>query len=241
MITDVLLEETDDLVFIASCEKALKVGHLKHTSVTALLKEFERLGINKDEVLDALEILTHYAYIEPSKTVGCGLRICDFEITTFGFEQYAVRHISDYEGKRKSVILDIVSGNKQEFLKPDLITTHILDTLALDCLIQISKPLGKAKFMYVSAQLRRKYKDYKATVEADTQGGPLTTRASKLAEEIRYRQERDSWLQSVEGRENAKREVARLFDELLGRAKELNETGIEEIQTETDEEECKLR
>jgi serine/threonine-protein kinase len=241
MVTDLLIEETDDLVFKTSCEKALKVGHLKHTSVTALVKEFEPLGITKDEVLDALEILTHYGYIEPSKTVGCGLRICDFEITTFGLEQYAVRHISDYEGKRKSVILDIVSGNKQEFQKPDLITTHILDTLALDGLIQISKPLGRVKVMYVSAQLRRKYKDYKATVEADTQGRPLKSRASKLAEEILYKQERDSWLRSVEGREDAKREVARLFDELLGGAKELNETGIEEIQTETDEEECKLR
>jgi len=237
---DSLLEETDNLVFKTSCEKALKVGHLKHISVTALVKEFEPLGVSKDDVLDALEILSQHGYIEPSKTVGCGMRICDFEITEFGFEQYALRHIDHYEVKRRSIMIDIAIGNKQEFEQPDLVTQHILDMLSLDGLIEISKFIGgRISVTHVSAQLRRDFKDYKRLPEADSRD-PLTSRASKLVEEFRYKHECDSWFHSEKGREDAKREATKLFDELLQSAKKLIEGGIG-IQTETDGDECKLR
>lgn len=238
------LEETDELVFKTSCEMAMKAGHLNHISSIELVRQVDALAVSKDEVMDALEILSREGYIRPSGRKGCGLRICDFEITAFGFEKYAVRYVPRYEAQRESLILDIATDQQDVFEKPDILTSHILDKLAFDGLIQIAKFFGRTKVMRVYAQLKRKYKDRESSevrvVDAERRDESFTTRAAKLVDSLGYKQERESWLRSVQGREDAQGEVARLFDELLLRATEITEQGIE-ILTEFDAEECTLR
>src|SRR5207253_4221615 len=107
------LEETDSLVFKVACERAMKSGYLKHISVRELIKDLEPHNISQGEMFDSLEILTEEMYIEPSKTVGGGLRINDFEITSFGFEQYAHVFIPNYQSIAESVIEEIVMHDKE--------------------------------------------------------------------------------------------------------------------------------
>jgi len=121
------LEETDSLVFKVACERALKTGYLKHISVRELIKDLEPHKINQSEMFDSLEILTEEMYIEPSNTVGGGLRINDFEITSFGFEQYAQVFILNYQSIAKSVIEEIVMHDREVFEKPDLVVENVLD------------------------------------------------------------------------------------------------------------------
>lgn len=239
------LEQSDAQVFIAACEMAMKAGHLKHVSATELVKEMETVGLSQAEALDSMEIMATYGYIHPGKTVGCGMWICNFEITLFGFEEYVARYVPDYDAKRESVTLDIIRRNKDVFEKPDIITEHILDMLAADGSLQIAKYLGGTiEVRHVSAQLRRKFKDGTSgdahIVEAEARSESFATKAATLAEGISFKEVRESWLRSEKGREDAQKEVARLFDELLRRAKEISEHGIE-IQTANDGEECSLR
>lgn len=239
------LEQTDELVFKASCERAMKAGHLTHISVPELVKELKAIGIGKEDLLDSLEIIANEGYIEPSDMVGCGMRICDFKITSFGFEQYALRYLSDYEAKRQDVTVDIVERNKDAFEKPDIITRNILDALEADGLLRIAKFAGGTiKIMHVSAQLKRQYKNHEARVATDFDGEPqpesVASKAAKLAGEARYKQERELWLRSAKAREDAQTEVKTLFDELSRLANAISEQGVE-IQTGTSGEEYFLR
>jgi serine/threonine protein kinase len=153
------LEEADSLVFQVACERAMKTGYLKHISVRELIKDLEPYKISQDEMFDSLEILTEEMYIEPSKTVGGGLPINDFEITSFGFEQYAQVFILNYQSIAESVIEDIVINDKEVFEKPDLVIENVLDRLAAEGSIRVSKRIGgKCVVSHVSARLRRKYK-----------------------------------------------------------------------------------
>ncbi|MDQ6653878.1 MAG: serine/threonine protein kinase [Acidobacteriota bacterium] len=153
------LEETDSLVFKVACERAMKTGYLKHISVRELIKDLENHQITQGEMFDSLEILTEEMYIEPSKTVGGGLRINDFEITSFGFEQYAQVFILNYQSIAESVIEEIVMHDKEVFEKPDIVVENILDRLAAEGSINVSKRMGgKCVITHVSARLRRKYK-----------------------------------------------------------------------------------
>jgi serine/threonine protein kinase len=153
------LEETDSLVFKVACERAMKSGYLKHISVRELIKDLEPHNISQGEMFDSLEILTEEMYIEPSKTVGGGLRINDFEITSFGFEQYVQVFIPNYQSVAESVIEDIVMNDKEVFEKPDLVIENVLDRLAAEGSIRVSKRIGgKCVISHVSARLRRKYK-----------------------------------------------------------------------------------
>lgn len=153
------LEETDSLVFKVACERAMKTGYLKHISVRELIKDMESHNISQNEMFDSLEILTEEMYIEPSRTVGGGLRINDFEITSFGFEQYAQVFIGNYQSIAEGVIEDIVMNDNEVFEKPDLVTENVLDRLAAEGSIRVSKRIGgKCVISHVSARLRRKYK-----------------------------------------------------------------------------------
>lgn len=137
----------------------MKTGYLKHISVRELIKDLEGYNITQDEMFDSLEILTEEMYIEPSKTVGGGLRINDFEITSFGFEQYAQVFIANYQTIADAVIEDIVINNKEVFEKPDLVTENVLDRLVAEGSIRVSKRIGgKCVISHISARLRRRYK-----------------------------------------------------------------------------------
>jgi hypothetical protein len=110
--------------------------------------------------------------------------------------------------------------------------------------LQIAKfTNGKIKVMHVSAQLRRKYRNVTTRSgdpsEAETQIESVASKAATLAESIRYKQERESWWRSEKAREDAQKEVVKLFDELLRRSKEISAQGIE-IEIATDGEECLL-
>src|SRR5258706_3671193 len=194
-------------MFVAACEKAMKAGYLTNISALELVKESQALGIEKDEVIDSLEIMAINGYIQPSKTVGCGLRICGFEITSDGFEEFAVRYIPFFHKMRESLIVDIVSGNNDVFENPDILTKHVLHKLTSDGLLQIAEfTNGKIKVMHVSPQLRRKYRNVTTlsahASEAETQIESVASKAATLAESIRYKQERESWWRSEKARED---------------------------------------
>lgn len=212
------LNESDALVFKAACERARESGYLKHVSVRELLKDLEAVKIDQSEIFDSLEILTNEGYIQPNKTVGGGLPINDFEITVFGFEQYAKAYIPDHDSMVESVIDQIVRLKKDVFDKPDVVVEHILDKLVADGQLQVAKfQGGKIRITHVSAQLRRKYEDDEAERSADEtepRRDSILGAAVELGEEVRFKAERDAWWASDKGQATAKKEVEHLFNEL---------------------------
>jgi hypothetical protein len=150
--------------------------------------------------------------------VGGGLPINDFEITVFGFGQYAKAYIPDHDSMVESVIDQIVRLKKDVFDKPDIVVEHTLDKLVADGQLRIAKFTGgKIRITHVSAQLRRKYEDDEAERSADEsepRRDSIHGAAVELGEEIRFKAERDAWWTSDKGQASAKKEVEHLFNEL---------------------------
>jgi serine/threonine protein kinase len=80
----------------------------------------------------------------------------------------------------------------------------------------------------------------KQLVADDAQRDSFDRVAETLAEGIRFKKKRETWRRSEVAREDAKREVVALFDELLTRGKRITDQGIE-IQSATNTEACTLR
>lgn len=219
------LQDVDVRVLKRSCEIATERGYLKHIDVRSLLKEIDSLGITQDDLFDSLEVLADEHYIEPSKTIGGGLRINDFEITEFGFEQYANEYISDYPSRVNKVIGEIIEDNREVYDKPEIIVEHILDHLAARGLLKLSKRMGgRVVIMHVSAQMKRQYKN------VGDLGQPVNSRsqylsqvASQIGEVVRFKAKRREWFSSDKGQASAAQEIKKLHEHLWALAKDISE------------------
>ena len=220
------LQDVDVVILKRSCETAIERGYLKHIDVRSLLKEIESMGITRDELFDSLEILADEGYIEPSKTIGGGLPINDFEITEFGFEQYANEYVPDYSAIVERVIAEIIHDDKDVYDKPGLLVEHVLDHLAGQGYLKLSKRIGgKIVIMHVSAQMRRQYERAAPGPNSTQPPKPriFNEIASQIGNEIRFKARRDKWFSSEAGQASAKQEVAKLHDHLRGLAKEISD------------------
>jgi eukaryotic-like serine/threonine-protein kinase len=210
------LQDIDVAVLKRSCEIAMERGYLKHIDVRSLLAEVESMGITQQELFDSLEVLTDEHYIQPSKTIGGGLPINDFEITEFGFEQYANEYIGDYQSRIDSVIDEIIREKKEVYDTPDIIVEHILDHLASKGFIKLSKRMGgKVVIMHVSAQMRRRYEsDNSAAAAAKPKSDYVADVASQIGNEIRFNAQKKAWFYSEKGQASAKEEIEKLYARL---------------------------
>ena len=217
------LQDIDVTVLKRSCEIAIERGYLKHIDVRSLLKELDALGITRDELFDSLEVLTDEYYIQPSKTVGGGLPINDFEITEFGFEQYANEYVPDYHRIVNRVMGELITDKKDVYNKPNLIVEHVLDHLAGQGYLKLSKRQGgKIVIMHVSAQMRRQYESAEDATEAP-KIKYLNEVASNIGDQLRFRTKREQWFFSDKGQASAKELIASLHRHLSDLAKEISE------------------
>jgi serine/threonine protein kinase len=236
-------EDIDEFVFETCCELALGAQLLENISVPDLVKH---LGTQLDHevILDSLEILSDKFFIHLDNTTGCGLRICSFGITSYGFEEYLQRNIDNYDFQREKVAESVALG-KVEFEKPEIIVEHILDQLQDDGSIKIAKYLGgKIKVIQVFAKLKRRYRFEEPLTTSkgnDEAVEPmLISRASKIGDEIRSEKHRAAWRTSSTARNEAQEEVGRLFEELIRSGKAL-QNKIDDIRVEHDSDECILK
>ncbi len=220
------LQDLDVKVLKRSCEMAIDRGYLKHIDVRSLLNEIDSLRITREELFDSLEVLSSESYIEPSKTIGGGLPINDFEITEFGFEQYAQEFIPNYQSIVDRVVNEIVQDGKEAYDKPELVVEHVLDHFASRGSLKLSKRLGgKIVIIHVSAQMKRQYRNAVAATPAveSSKSKYYSEVASQIGDELRFRSRRKKWFSSEEGQASAKKEIEKLHQHLETLAKEISE------------------
>jgi serine/threonine protein kinase len=220
------LQDIDVAVLKRSCEIAIERGYLKHIDVRSLLAELESLGMTQQELFDSLEVLTDEGYIQPSKTIGGGLPINDFEITEFGFEQYANEYIPDYQSRVDAVIDEIIREKKEVYDKPYIIVEHILDHFASKGLLKLSKRMGgKVVIMHVSAQMRRRYEsDNLEVAAAKPKSDYVGDVASQIGNEIRFKAQKKAWFFSEKGQASGKKEIEKLYARLRELATQISES-----------------
>ena len=220
------LQDVDVAVLKRSCEIAIERGYLKHIDVRSLLADVESMEMTQQELFDSLEVLTDEHYIQPSKTIGGGLPINDFEITEFGFEQYANEYIIDYQSSIDSVIDEIIRHKKEVYDKPDMIVEHILDHLASKGFLKLSKRMGgKVVIMHVSTQMRRQYEGVnREAAAAKPKSDYVADVASQIGSEIRFKAQKKAWFYSENGQASAKEEVEKLYARLRELAAEISES-----------------
>ncbi|MES1982892.1 MAG: hypothetical protein V4443_10500 [Pseudomonadota bacterium] len=115
----------------------------------------------EQELDDSLEILEQAGLVSVSRHIGGGLP--HFQITTYGFQQYAQAYIDGYETTVKGVALAVVNQHcaNNESLADHLklnqfLVDHSLAVLESQSYVRLSRCIGgHISIINVSATLRR--------------------------------------------------------------------------------------
>ena len=153
------LNRIDNIVFRLSCEKAIGEGH-PFLNIEDLEQEFIDLEISRDQYNESLEILDGRFYIKAIRVNSP--YIPSFNVTSYGFQEYLLNYIENYEDILKNVIFEIANKNwhseevaeKQNI--PVMITNHIFNWLADQNLVRLSKVISPYEDIYhMSPELKR--------------------------------------------------------------------------------------
>lgn len=155
------LARLDNIVLRLACEDAIEDGSFT-SNPDRVWTMAEPLGLSRQDTDDSLTILSNNHFIEAHRGSN---KILAFEITLFGFHEYAKAYIADIDSVLTAVIARIVndgmtdSGSIRESVgQPGIIIEYILRLLADNGHFTLSKPLGRGREMYildVSPELKR--------------------------------------------------------------------------------------
>jgi len=163
------LDRVDSLLLkMAGAEAVRDFGDRFDTSVF-VGEAREALGLSEDEVVESLHLLEAEGYLEISHTMAQGLDgTRRFSITVYGLEIYLRAYEVDYPRCEQTVLARIAeqadgSGSERDISKaidvPPMVIRHLLDVLAANGDLKLSKPLGGPqgwRFHSVSPRLRRR-------------------------------------------------------------------------------------
>ncbi len=157
----------DSLVLKLSVEIAIEEEQGKHIDVPDVIERALTFEVPEDEVLESLEVLDRNGYHIEAKLSGGGRRYHYFEITTYGFEEYARVYLPDYEDLIMSVASQIINYDKKnnkeiyEAVKqPKFIIDSILDVMKARGWIRIAYAIGGWRHVSeVSAEMKRALKN----------------------------------------------------------------------------------
>lgn len=115
-----------------------------------------------DDIVESIEILDRRGYVKATQMMN--LKYWDFTVTTYGFEQYAMAYIKDYESIIRSVALEIV--NNEDFVngsiaeavhQPIMLVNHIIQLFAeKGFFVSVAKSLsGTWKILGIASEMKR--------------------------------------------------------------------------------------
>jgi hypothetical protein len=154
------LTNVDSLVLRLACEEAIASGSAQIDSETVYVKDGKPL-LPLAELKDAIEVLEQQNIVQAHHVIGGGL--LTFQITTYGFEEYAQACIQGYE----DIVVDVASAlvnrqkNSDQLIAADLnrplfLVQHILQVLEAAGHLSISNEISGPRHIYnVAASLRR--------------------------------------------------------------------------------------
>lgn len=153
------LARVDNIVLRLACEDSVEKDEFASNS-DAVWARAEPLGISRQDVDDALNILDQYGFIEGHRG---GDRMYAFTITLYGFHEYAKAYVPDLDSILNAVIARIVNDRmsssgaiRQSLGQPRLIIEYLLGLLARNGKLSLSKPLGRETYIGgVSPELKR--------------------------------------------------------------------------------------
>jgi len=161
-VIDVLpgLNIADSIVFKLICDEAMKSQDFWMTPDN-LIEGIKKFDINEDQLFQSLEILESEYFIKGTKNEAGYIMF--FEITTFGFDKYVRKFISEYDEKTTTIIALIVNKNiySGEKLAEDsqieiVLVNHILNMLESNGYLKlISTESGSLIIAEVSPKLKR--------------------------------------------------------------------------------------
>ena len=154
------LTKTDNLILKISCEDEIEndTGIIEPNILFGSNNFYE---IPKNELIESLEVLNKYGFIELSRHLGPGPY--HYRITLFGMNEYAKAYIKDFKDIIDRVCFSIVNKElhdnvsiSEELSKPMRLINHILELLENNNYFKITESLGNPKHIYnISPTLRR--------------------------------------------------------------------------------------
>ncbi len=158
------LTRTDNLILKEFCEYIVK-NNKNIVNPKSLFGDDDSLGLSCSEIKDSIEILEQNRYIDIFTYMGDGRDnyACHYyEVTTYGFYNYAQSYLTDYSPIIDRVVSLIVNeGVKRNLLiqekikQPIVIINHILDVLESNDHLKLIKTDSTVHIHHVSASLRR--------------------------------------------------------------------------------------
>jgi hypothetical protein len=117
-------------------------------------------GISEEAFLESLEILENKGYVEVHATMAADIRgKSAFSFTIVGLEEYAGAFLQEYSALQQHIIQSLANSQRNAPLDIDttrLLNEHVLDILASNGLIRITKVTGPMTSVdHVSPELRR--------------------------------------------------------------------------------------
>lgn len=176
------LNYIDEMVLRVACEATIqensplidsevlmKQGSNPLIDSEALLKELQGSGVQHADLIETIEILEREEYILPSKPLGTS-NLFDFQVTSYGLEQYARNYLPGYEELREAVGRILIRGRSdgsaicasdiaQEIGHPLLLVEHIIKDMANAKLVTIHEGGHGIYVLTVSMGLRRRSKE----------------------------------------------------------------------------------
>lgn len=154
------LTQIDNMVLKLSCEHDLETNAHILNPGKLFLKDGVLL-VPENELKDSLEMLDRNGYIKLSRTINAGFS--HYQITTHGMESYLKAYMPQYQPLIRQIISLIVNKNMQsnaelisETKQPQRLVDHVLDLLAMNNHMRLSKMIGGMVRIYgVSPALRR--------------------------------------------------------------------------------------
>jgi hypothetical protein len=158
------LTKADNLVLKTSCEFIIEKNDIM-IDPEILFSDGSKLGFNRGELKDCIEVLENHGYLDVSRYLGGGKDSykCNYQVTTYGFDKYSIAYIDGYNTIIENIVSAIVNENiddnnelASKVGEPIVIVDHILDVLESNGHIKLSKSLGGTIDIYhISASLRR--------------------------------------------------------------------------------------
>jgi hypothetical protein len=152
--------KADSLVLRLACEDALCKGSNFIEPEELYVRDGKPL-LPEGELSDAIEMLEQQYLVRCHHTLGGGLP--SFQITTFGFEEYARACIPRYDAVVRDVASAVVNRQKEsdqaiaeDLGKPLFLVQHVLQVLEDSGHLKLSKAISGPQHVYnVAASLRR--------------------------------------------------------------------------------------
>jgi hypothetical protein len=160
------LNKIDTIVFTEACNFIIKKDE-NSINISEIYENFKKYNISDEDIQDSLEILDSKSYIKThARTIG-KFPISFFNISVYGFEEFANSNIDNYAEIVDIISLKIINESlssnleiKKVTVYPMLLINHTLELLSSRSFIDIVECIGGEIFIRnISPEFKRQFRD----------------------------------------------------------------------------------